>query len=175
MRVMKTLIGLLLCAGLAFSQGPAHAQQRLYHQAELDAMLAPIALYPDGLLSQVLIAATYPDEVAEAARWSRDNPQIGGQDAVRAVGDMDWDASVKSLVAFPDVLARMDESPQWTRDLGQAFLQQEPHVMDTVQGLRKRARSSGYLQSNDQYAVQQQGDAIVVQPVQPNVVYVNYY
>lgn len=172
---MKTLIGLLLCAGLALAQGPAQAQQRLYHQAELDAMLAPIALYPDGLLSQILIAATYPDEVAAAARWSRDNPQLTGQDAVRAVGDMDWDASVKSLVAFPDVLARMDESPQWTHDLGQAFLQQEPHVMDTVQGLRQRARNSGHLQSNDQYTVRDQGEAIVVQPVQPNVVYVNYY
>ena len=172
---MKTLIGLLLCAGLALTQGPAQGQQRLYHQGELDAMLAPIALYPDGLLSQILIAATYPDQVAEAARWSRDNPQFTGQDAVGAVSDMDWDAAVKSLVAFPDVLARMDESPQWTHDLGQAFLQQEPHVMDTVQGLRQRARSSGYLQSNDQYAVRQQGEAIVVQPVQPNVVYVNYY
>jgi hypothetical protein len=172
---MKTLIAMLLCSGLTFLQGPAQAQQRLYHQGELDAMLAPIALYPDGLLSQILIAATYPDEVAEAARWSRDNPQLSGQDAVRAVSDMDWDASVKSLVAFPDVLARMDESPQWTRDLGQAFLQQEPHVMDTVQGLRQRARNSGHLQSNDQYAVQQQGEAIVVQPVQPHVVYVNYY
>ena len=172
---MKTLIGLLLCAGLAFLQGPAQAQQRLYHQGELDAMLAPIALYPDGLLSQILIAATYPDEVAEAARWSRDNPQLTGQDAVRAVSDVDWDASVKSLVAFPDVLARMDESPQWTRDLGQAFLQQEPHVMDTVQGLRQRARNSGHLQSGDQYSVQQQGEAIVVQPVQPNVVYVHHY
>jgi hypothetical protein len=173
MRVMKSLIGLLLCAGLALS--PAHAQQRVYHQAELDAMLAPIALYPDGLLSQILIAATYPDEVAEAARWSRDNPQVTGQDAVRAVEGMDWDASVKSLLAFPDVLARMDESPQWTRDLGQAFLQQEPHVMDTVQGLRKRARTSGYLQSNEQYSVQQQGEAIVVHPVQPTVIYAHYY
>src|SRR5688572_9872038 len=109
MAVMKTLIAVLLCSGLTFLQGPAQAQQRLYHQGELDAMLAPIALYPDGLLSQILIAATYPAEVAEAARWSRDNPQLSGQDAVRAVGDMDWDASVKSLVAFPDVLARMDE------------------------------------------------------------------
>ena len=172
---MKTFIGLLLCAGLALLQGPARAQERLYNQAELDAMLAPIALYPDGLLSQILIAATYPEEVADAARWSRENPQVTGQDAVRAVSEMDWDASVKSLVAFPDLLARMDESPQWTSDLGKAFRQQEPHVMDTVQGLRQRARSSGHLQSNDQYSVRQQGEAIVVQPVQPTVVYANYY
>ena len=172
---MKTLIGLLLCAGLAFPLGQARAQERLYHQAELDAMLAPIALYPDGLLSQILIAATYPDEVAAAASWSREHPQYSGQDAVSAVNHMEWDASVKSLVAFPDLLARMGESPQWTRDLGQAFLQQEPHVMDTVQSLRRRARESGHLQSNEQYAVKEQGDTIVVQPASPQVVYVPYY
>jgi hypothetical protein len=175
MAVMRALIRLLLCAGLAFSGAQAQAQGRLYHQAELDAMLAPIALYPDGLLSQILIAATYPDEVAAAASWSRDNPQYSGQDAVNAVSHLDWDASVKSLVAFPDLLARMGESPQWTRDLGQAFLQQEPHVMDTVQSLRRRARESGHLQSNEQYAVKEQGDAIVVQPPSPQVVYVPYY
>src|SRR5687768_16767991 len=175
MAVLKPFIGLLLCAGRAVLQAPAQAEERLYNQAELDAMLAPIALYPDGLLSQILIAATYPDEVADAARWSRGNPQLTGQDAVRAVSEMDWDASVKSLVAFPDLLARMDESPQWTSDLGKAFRQQEPHVMDTVQGLRQRARSSGHLQSNDQYSVREQGEAIVVQPVQPTVVYANYY
>ena len=172
---MKTLIGLLLCAGLALSGAQAQAQARVYHQAELDAMMAPIALYPDGLLSQILIAATYPDEVAAAAGWSRDNPQYSGQDAVSAVSHMDWDASVKSLAAFPDLLARMGESPQWTRDLGQAFLQQEPHVMDTVQSLRRRARDSGHLQSNEQYAVKEQGEAIVVQPASPQVVYVPYY
>jgi hypothetical protein len=172
---MRAFLAILLCANLSFLQAPAHAQQRLYHQAELDALLAPIALYPDGLLSQVLMAATYPEEVAQAAKWSRDNPGLTGQDAVRAVEAQDWDASVKALVAFPDVLARMDESPQWTRDLGQAFLQQEPHVMDTVQALRQRARTAGNLQSNEHYSVAQEGEAIVVQPVQPHVVYVHHY
>src|SRR5918999_4341229 len=98
----------------------AQAQERLYHQGELDAMLAPIALQPDGVVSQVLIASTYPEDVAEAARWSRANPHMRGEDAVRAVYYEAWDPAVKALVAFPELLLRMDESPQWMHDLGQA-------------------------------------------------------
>ena len=110
-------------------------------QAELDQMLAPIALYPDALLSQVLMAATYPIEVVEAARWSRANPGLQGDDAVRAVQNEDWDPSVKSLVAFPQILQRMDEKLEWTRSLGDAFLAQEPQMMDQVQQLRQRAEA----------------------------------
>ncbi len=149
--------------------------QRFYSQAELDQMLAPIALYPDPLLSQVLMAATYPLEVAEAARWSRANPGLQGDDAVRAAQSEDWDPSVQSLVAFPQILARMDENPDWTRRLGEAFLAQEPHVMDTVQQLRRRARTAGNLQSNEQIHVEQQGQAIAVQPISPQYIYVPNY
>ncbi len=124
--------------------------QRAYSQPELDQMLAPVALYPDALLSQVLMAATHPVGVIEAARWSRANPGLQGDDAVRAVDFEDWDPSVKSLLAFPQVLARMDENLDWTRKLGEAFLSQEPHVMDTVQQLRRRAQAAGNLQSGDQ-------------------------
>ena len=157
--------------------GTAHAQQphpRIYQQAELDALLAPIALHPDGLVSQILIAATYPEEVAAAARWSRANPHLRGDDAVRAVQGEPWDPSVKALVAFPDLLARMEESPQWLHDLGEAFLLQEAHVMATVQGLRRRAQAAGQLTATDQYAVYQQGEAIVVEP-RTQIVYVRYY
>lgn len=150
------------------------AQARVYNQAELDALIAPIALYPDSLLSQILMAATYPEEVAEAARWARANPHLKGDEAVRAAQNEPWDPSVKSLLAFPEVLARMDESPRWTRNLGEAFLNQEPHVMDTVQALRRRAQANGNLSSNDQYAVEQQGQAIVVQP-RTQYVYVPHY
>jgi hypothetical protein len=153
--------------------GAAHAQ-RIYDQAELDAMLAPIALQPDGVISQILIASTYPDQVAEAARWSRANPHLTGDFAVRAVQNEPWDPAVKALVAFPDLLARMDESPQWLRDLGEAFLNQEVQVMDTVQALRQRAQAAGHLSSNDQYVVYPQGEAIVVYP-RTHYVYVNYY
>lgn len=168
MKAFLILIAVFFCAGAA------SAQPRIYSQAELDTLLAPVALHPDGVLSQVLIAATYPDEVAAAASWSRANPQLRGDDAVRAVQDEPWDPAVKALVAFPDLLARMDESPQWLADLGQAFLAQEPQVMDTVQDLRRRAQAAGHLSTTDHVAVYHQGEAIVVQP-RTQVVYVHYY
>lgn len=172
---MKLVLALL--AAVLFLGTPAQAQQsypRVYNQAELDALLAPIALHPDGLLSQILIAATYPEEVAAAASWSRANPHLRGDDAVRAVQNEPWDPAVKALVAFPDLLARMDESPQWLHDLGEAFLLQEPHVMETVQGLRRRAQAAGQLASTEQLAVYPQGEAIVVQP-RTQIIYVRYY
>jgi hypothetical protein len=172
---MKRFIVFALLAVLAALQGGAHAQTRYYNQAELDALLAPVALYPDPLLSQLLVAATYPDDLRDAAAWSRANPQLGGEEASRAAEPMAWHPSVKALLAFPELLARMDESPQWATDLGAAFVSQEPQVMDTVQGLRRRAQASGGLQSNDQQQVVQQGPTVVVQPTQPQVIYVPYY
>ena len=175
MASMKRLLAFVLLAALAILQAPAHAQPRVYNQAELDALLAPVALYPDSVLSQVLVAATYPQDVREAAAWSRANAHLKGDDAVRAAEPMLWDPSLKALLAFPDLLARMDESPQWTADLGTAFLTQEPQVMDTIQGLRRRAQASGALQSSEHQQIVQQGQIVVVQPVQPQVVYVRYY
>jgi hypothetical protein len=172
---MKRLFALLLLAALSVLQAPAHAQARYYNQAELDALLAPVALYPDPLLSQVLIAATYPGEVREAAAWLRANPQLSGDDALRAAEATPWPPSVKAMLAYPELLARMHESPQWTADLGAAFLAQEPQVMDTVQALRRRAQASGALQSNEQQSVYQQGQTLIVQPAQPQIVYVPYY
>jgi hypothetical protein len=169
---MRTLL-LALC--LLLPLAPAQAQSRLYSQPELDAMLAPIALYPDPLLSQILTAAVYPDQVAQAADWSRRNPGVSGDDAVRMVQDQPWEPSVKGLVAYPDVLARMGESPQWISDLGNAFLGQQTQTMTTVQTLRQRAQASGYLRSDGEQQVYQQGPAIVVQPVYPQYVYVRYY
>jgi len=174
LRVYISLVKLAiaLLAGLLFL-GNAHAQ-RVYDQAELDAMLAPIALQPDGVVSQVLIAATYPDEVAAAARWSRANPHMRGDPALRAVENEPWDPAVKALVAFPELLTRMVESPQWLHDLGEAFVGQQAQVMDTVQALRRRAQAAGHLASTDQTTVYDQGEAIVVQP-RTQIVYVNYY
>lgn len=122
MTIARKILTALLALAIA---APVFAQaQRTYSQAELDQMLAPVALYPDPLLSQVLMAATYPAELGEAARWSRANPRLQGDDAVRAVEYEDWDPSVKSLTAFPRILARMDENPGWTQSLGDAFLAQ---------------------------------------------------
>jgi hypothetical protein len=146
-----------------------------FSQAELDQMLAPIALYPDALLSQVLIAATYPLEIVEAARWSRRNPHLQGEDAVNAVADRDWDPSVKALVAFPDLLARLDEDLEWTRRLGDAVLYQEAQVMDSVQFLRARADAAGTLSSNEYTQVIREKETIIIQPTQTRVVHVPYY
>src|SRR6266581_7526063 len=146
-----------------------------FTQQELDQMLAPIALYPDSLLSQILMASTYPLEVVEAARWSRANPNLKGDEAVRAVEQNTWDPSVKSLVAFPQILQMMDEKLGWTERLGDAFLSQQALVMDTVQNLRQKAYAAGNLKSTDQVRVAQQDQTIVVEPTRPEVIYVPYY
>ena len=146
-----------------------------FTQQELDQMLAPIALYPDSLLSQILMASTYPLEVVEAARWSKTNPNLKGDQAVQAVAQNTWDPSVKSLVAFPQILMMMDEKLNWMERLGDAFLSQQQEVMDTVQSLRQKASDAGNLKSNDQIRVEQQGQSIVVEPANPQVVYIPYY
>jgi len=138
-------------------------------------MLAPIALYPDALLSQILMASTYPIEIVEAARWSRRNPGLDGDRAVRAVERNDWDPSVKSLVAFPQILALMDEKLEWTQRLGDAFFSQQADVMDTVQYLRQKAYTAGNLGSTDQLRVNRQGQAIVIELANPELIYVPYY
>src|SRR5437016_583291 len=114
-----------------------------FTQQELDQMLAPIALYPDSLLSQILMASSYPLEVVEAARWSKANPNLKGNQAVQAVAQNSWDPSVKSLVAFPQILMMMDDKLNWTERLGDAFLAQQQQVMDTVQNLRQKASAAG--------------------------------
>lgn len=175
---MKSLLKSLLAGLLAVTlTGPvAVAQERAaLSEEELHQMLAPIALYPDSLLSQILMAATYPLEIVQAARWSRANSQLKGDDAVKAVDGMEWDPSVKSLVAFPQVLQRMDERLDWTQRLGEAFLVQEPHVLDAIQSLRQRAEAAGSLKSGDQMRVTRQDEAILIEPAHPESVYVPYY
>jgi hypothetical protein len=172
---MNRFLAVVLLCALPVLAAPAHAEPRAFTQAELDALLAPIALYPDALISQVLVAATYPQDLREAAAWSRANPQLQGDEAVRAAAPQPWHPSVKALVAFPDLLARMEESPRWTAELGVAFLEQEPHVMDTIQALRRRAQASGMLQSNEHQQVIEQGSALLVHPAYPHTVYLPYY
>lgn len=146
-----------------------------FSQAELDQMLAPIALYPDTLLSQVLIASTYPLEIVEAARWSRQNPRLQGDEAVAAVAERDWDPSVKALVAFPELLAQLDTDLDWTRRLGDAMLYQEAQVMDSVQFLRARADAAGSLENPEFVRVVREEQTIVIEPVQTRVVHVPVY
>lgn len=147
----------------------------LFTQQELDQMLAPVALYPDSLLSQILMASTYPLEIVEAARWVKAHSTLQGDQAVKATDQYNWEPSVKSLVAFPNVLAMMDEKLDWTERLGDAFLSQQPDVMDTVQNLRQRASTNGTLQSTDQVRIDQEGQNISITSPNPQVVYVPYY
>jgi hypothetical protein len=143
---------------------------------QLDSLTAPIALYPDALLAQVLMASTFPQQVQSAAQWSKANSQRSGDDAVKAVASQPWDPSVQSLVAFPQVLATMASKPDWVDQLGQAFLAQPNDVMDAVQRLRKQAQqAAGNLKSGDQQKVIVEQNTVQIQPANPQVVYVPTY
>ncbi|BCQ26304.1 DUF3300 domain-containing protein [Caballeronia sp. NK8] len=173
---------------------PASATQpaaQQYPPEELEALVAPIALYPDSLLSQVLMASTYPLEIVHAARWVRSNPNVKGDAAVKAVQDQTWDVSVKSLVAFPQVLVPMNDKLDWTQRLGDAFLAQPNDVLAAVQRLRIRAQDTGHLKSTPQQKVSvearsatsqsgQPGQApptqiVRIEPANPQVIYVPSY
>lgn len=149
--------------------------QASFSEAQLDSLLAPIALYPDTVLSHVLIASTYPLEVIEAERWARNNSRLKGDDAVNAVDNKDWDPSVKALVAFPDILKRMSEDLDWTQQLGDAFLANEDRVMDSIQKLRNRAYASGNLDKVEHVRVIREEKTIVIEPSVERVVYVPAY
>jgi uncharacterized membrane protein YgcG len=174
---------LVLCAALAVPlmtsialPGIAHAQATLkVSNQQLDSLTAPIALYPDPLLAQVLMAATYPTEVGSAAAWSKAHASMTGDEAVKAVASQPWDPSVQSLVAFPQVLATMASKPDWVKQIGDAFIAQPNDVMDSVQRLRKQAHEAGNLKSGDQQKVVVAQNTIQIQPANPQVVYVPTY
>ena len=148
-------------------------------QNELENLVAPIALYPDGLLGQVLVACTYPDEVVEAQWWLEDNGNLAGSQLMEAARQQNWDASVQVLVAFPDVVALLNRDIRWTTQLGNAFLAQQADVMNAVQNLRAEAQGNGQLASTPQLSVntEVQGDrsAIAIQPADPQRMFVPAY
>lgn len=146
-----------------------------FSRAELDQMLAPIALYPDTVLSHVLIAATYPLEVVQAARWATANSKLSAESAVAAVENENWDPSVKALVAFPQVLQRMSDDLDWTQRVGDAFLADEAEVMNVIQDLRQKAYAAGSLDKMEHVTVQREEKVIVIEPAVERVVYVPYY
>jgi hypothetical protein len=146
-----------------------------YSQDELDQLLAPVALDPDQLLMQVLIAATYPLEVVEAARFVQQNPALQGEALDQALTERNWDPSVQSLAAFPSVLVMMSDRLEWTQRLGDAFLVDQQRVMDTAQALRRRAEDAGNLQSTPEESVIAQDGELVIEPVQPDAIYVPVY
>ena len=169
------------------AQGTQGAQSsgKTFNNQQLDQMLAPVALYPDALLSQILMACTYPSNVADAAAWSAAHPKAQGDDAVKQVSSQSWDPSVQSLVAFPQVLAQMKQQPEWVQNVGDAFLAQPDDVMASVQRLRVQAQKAGNLKSTEQQkVVVEQAPAgssapsttvIQIEPTNPQVVYVPTY
>jgi len=161
------------------AQAPAPAPAQLLSPQQLDTLVAPVALYPDRLLGQLLAASTYPLEIAEAAQWLQQNGNLQGQQLVDAARQQNWDPSVQALVVFPDVLTRLASDIRWTTDLGNAFLAQQADVMNAVQRMRARAEAAGKLRSNAQQTVttETEGDqsAIDIEPANPEVVYVPYY
>ncbi|QSX79186.1 DUF3300 domain-containing protein [Agrilutibacter solisilvae] len=165
----------------------------MFRREELDQMVAPIALYPDELLAQVLMASTYPGDVADAVAWSKANPNAKGDDAVRQAGSQPWDPSVQALVAFPQALTVLGQDPGWVQRLGDAFLAQPGDVMDAVQRLRQKAQTAGNLQTNEYQRVsmeaappapapavggvieQAPAQTIIIEAADPEVVYVPSY
>jgi uncharacterized membrane protein YgcG len=144
--------------------------------AELQSLVAPIALYPDALVAQILNAATYPDQVAIAQNWMQENNSLTGTALATAVNGQTWDPSVKALTEFPSVLNNMAKNMAWTSQLGEAYHNQQPEVMTAIQTLRSQAKAAGNLKSGSQITVVQQSpQTIVIQPTNPQVVYVPQY
>jgi hypothetical protein len=172
--IMSWLLVLFLAvpAGV-FAQDQETIQK--FSQEELAQMLAPIALYPDSLLAQVLMASTYPLEVVMADRWVKEHKDLQGDQLNAELDKQDWDTSVKALVPFPQVLAMMSEKLEWTERLGDAFLDQQDAVMDTIQQLRARAKETDNLKSGKEQTVTTEGNTIVIEPVNPEVIYVPVY
>jgi Protein of unknown function (DUF3300) len=158
------------------ASGPAPAPQYTPETPEqLQQLVAPIALYPDSLVAQILSAATFPEQVVEADRWVQAHPDLKGDALGQAVDQLQWDPSIKALTAFPSVLGNMDKNLSWTSTLGDAYYNQQQDVTDAVQVMRQKAEQSGNLKSTPQQTVTTQGTTVIIQPAQPDVVYVPAY
>jgi len=180
MRTVSLILIFALIAPLEAMSSKASAQEAskpLFSQGELEQVVAPIALYPDSLVAQILMASTYPLEVVQADRWAKQNKDLKGDALTAALEKQPWDPSVKSLVAFPLVLEMMSQKLDWTQKLGDAFLAQQKDVMDTVQVLRKKAQAEGNLKSTKEQTVivEKETQTIIIQPANPTVVYVPTY
>ncbi|GHD55078.1 DUF3300 domain-containing protein [Jeongeupia chitinilytica] len=172
------LFVVLLVCGLAHAADDQSAPAT-FKPEELEQLVAPIALYPDSLLAQILMASTYPLEVVEAQRWRQANPNLKDKALEDALQKQSWDASVKSLTAFPQVLQMMNDKLDWTQKLGDAFLAQQKDVLDAAQRLRNKAQAQGNLKSSKEQTVSSDSSGgttvIKIEPAQPEVVYVPTY
>ncbi len=173
---MIVLIAVLIPCVAGAQDGAQASSNQTFSNEELAQMLAPIALYPDALLSQILMAATYPFDVVEAERWLTKNPYVSTNDALdEALQAKDWDVSVLSLCHYPKVLTMMSENLNWTARLGDAFTNQEQEVMDTIQELRARARAAGHLATTPEQKVIIEERYIRIDPIGPDYIYVPAY
>jgi Protein of unknown function (DUF3300) len=188
MKILQKVMALFLSSWLLFAPGAIYASpiDQPSGQAisppveqqtpeELQQLVAPIALYPDALVSQILAASTYPTEIVEADRWVQEHPDLKGKDLANAVDRQPWDPSIKALTQFPSVLANLDKNLSWTSALGEAYVNQQEAVMDAVQVMRARAEAAGNLKSNEQVKVETEEKTIVIEPADPEVVYVPAY
>ncbi len=188
MTFVKRVLTLSLSAALVLATAcPAYVQQvdpstvplpavgAKASAQELQQLVAPIALYPDELAAQILAASTYPNEVVEADRWVQQHSDLKGQALAEEADKQSWDDSVKALVPFPSILANMDKNLSWTSSLGDAYVNQQQAVMDAIQVMRQRAQQSGSLKGTPQQTVTTQGQTIIIEPSNPEVVYVPEY
>ena len=190
MNIFQKGLALLLSSSVVTSAVPeaaAYAGQSVQSEAqsantsttqspeELQQLVAPIALYPDSLVAQILAASTFPEQVVDADRWVQSHPDLKGDALGQAVDQLPWDPSVKALVAFPSVLGNMDKNLSWTSSLGDAYYNQEQGVMDAIQVMRRRAQEAGHLNSTPEQTVTTEGSDIEIEPVSPEIVYVPAY
>lgn len=161
------------------SAGSADEQAASIPPEQLDSLVAPIALYPDPLLSQTLVASTYPLEIIQLQQWLEKNKNLKDKALADTVQKQPWDASIQAMAAVPDVVKQLAENIKWTTDLGNAFLAQQGDVMDAVQRMRKKAKDGGNLKSSEQQKVEtkhvQSQDVIIIEQSNPEVVYVPSY
>lgn len=154
------------------SREPEHATKT---PEQLQQLVAPIALYPDSLVAQILTASTFPEQVVEADRWIQAHPDLKGDALAKAADDQPWDPSVKALTAFPSVLGNMDKNLSWTSSLGDAYYNQQEDVMAAVQVMRQKAQQAGNLKSAEHQVVKTERETIIIEPAEPEVVYVPAY
>jgi hypothetical protein len=157
----------------SISQPPAQATEQSSQQ--LQELVAPIALYPDALIAQIIAGATYPDQIVEAEKWMQQHKDLQGDQLAKEVDQQSWDPSVKALTQFPAVLANMSQNLAWTSELGDAHLNQQQELSGAIQAMRQRAKQAGNLQTTAQEKVSTKGQTIAIQPAAPDVVYVPEY
>jgi hypothetical protein len=157
------------------SQSPQESATVKQTPQQLQQLVAPIALYPDALVAQVLAASTYPTQIVEAERWTQRHSDLKGDKLAKEVDKQDWDPSVKAMAQFPSVLENMDKNLSWTSSLGEAYVNQPDDVTSAVQTLREEAHKTGHLNSNEQEKVTTQGNTIIIEPANPETVYVPAY